>query len=172
MLSTARRWALQEHGPSHPGRQSTAPSAKPNFHFLPFLFGRARLPPRARLSYFPEPRRVAGFSTFIWSCGPRGSRAVTAGGWVPPRPILPLGSRGPELRSEARVPAGIDAQGEERFLAARLSGALRLGSFPAPAASPSLPGPEPGLEEAAREGARARRHAPARLSAPRPLPPP
>ncbi|XP_073090160.1 dedicator of cytokinesis protein 7 isoform X11 [Manis javanica] len=63
-------------------------------------------------------------------------------------------------RSQAGAPAGTDALGEERFLAACLSGALRQGSFPARAASLSLPGPELGLAEAAREGARARSHAP------------
>lgn len=60
---------------------------------------------------------------------------------------------------------------EERFLAARLSGVLRQGWFPAPAASPSLPSPELGLAEAAREGAsaeaRARRAPPARAPRPR-----
>lgn len=173
MLSTAGRWALQEHGPSHPGRQSTAPSAKPNFHFLPFLFGRARLPPRARLSYFPEPRQVAGLSL-------RPSDHVAPAAAVQSRPAAgslhaPFFLLAPAGRScvlKTRLPPGLTRWGEERFLAARLSGALRLGSFPAPAASPSLPGPERGLEEAAREGARARRHAPACPSARRPLPPP
>lgn len=91
------------------------------------------------------------------SCGPSAKAGVS----FPPSPILPLGSRPPQRRWEAWVPAGIDALGEERFLAARLSGALRQGSFPAPAASPSLPSSGLGLAEAAREGARARRLAPA-----------
>lgn len=163
MLSAARDGRCRNTDPAIPGGRALSAPAKPIFHFLPFFFGSAGLPPRSRLSHFPASLASLWLlSVSSQSCGPRGSQATKAGGSVPPRPILPLRSLPSQLRSEARVPVGIDALGEERFLAARLSGALRPGSFPAPAASPSLPGPERGLAEAAREGAQARGHAPAR----------
>ena len=158
---------LQERGPSHPGLQSTAALAKPIFHFLPFLFGRARLPPpRARLSYsLASPGRWP-LSSF--SLRPLGHAGPAAAGRPEPAarslhaPVFLFASVARSCVPKAGFPRGLTRWGEERFLAARLSGALRPGSFPAPAASPSLPGPEQGLAEAAREGARVRRHAPAR----------
>lgn len=151
MLLRARRWALQELEPSHPGRSEHSPARQKSiFHFLLFLLGKGPLRP-------PLPAwSLAQSGSSLCSVGRAGhsSKAARAGLSVPPRPRLPS-------VPEVGAPAGFDTLGEERFLAALLSGALRQGSFPAPAASPSLPSPELGLAEAASEGAGARRHAPA-----------
>lgn len=60
MFSTAGRWALQEHGPSHPGGRAQPPRPSLTSISFPSFLGEPGSPPRARLSYFPEPRQVAG----------------------------------------------------------------------------------------------------------------
>lgn len=144
MLLIGRRWALLE-SPSRPGPRSTSPQRSPASISFPSFSGAASLPPPGR-------RPQSGFSVPQVVRPPqRGGRCRVSAPHAPSSPQVP----------EAGAPGGIAALGEERFLGAPLSGALRQGSFPAPAASPSLPSPEPGLAEAASEGARARRHAPA-----------
>ncbi|XP_044920577.1 dedicator of cytokinesis protein 7 isoform X4 [Mustela putorius furo] len=109
---TQPSWA-SEHSP---------PSPKTIFHFLPFLFGKAKLPP-------PSPTRsVILFSCLAKSLAPawlfsvsfrlseRGSEAARTGVSLPPRPILPPGSSRPQLRTEARAPAGLTRRGRSGFL--------------------------------------------------------
>lgn len=149
--------------PSRAAEHNT-PSAKSSFHFLPFLFEKE--PPRPAP---PAPTPLGRWSQSSFSLRPRWARGPQQGGgqvrgrhpppptphsspWFPPAAAA-FGSR--------HSRGGGLKRGEKRFLIALLSGALRQGSFPAPAASPSLPSPELGLAEAAREGARAGRHAPA-----------
>ncbi|XP_026914807.1 dedicator of cytokinesis protein 7 isoform X6 [Acinonyx jubatus] len=125
----------EEQEPSHPGRQSTAPLGKTHLPFPLLPFRENQAPPTRSVIFFScLTKSLASLwllCVFSRSCGPRSSEAAGTGVSLPPRPILPSGSNRPQLRSEARAPAGIDALGEEQFLAARLSGALRQGSFPA-----------------------------------------
>lgn len=72
MLSTAGRWALQEHGPSAGRLETTAP--RPSLTSISFpSFWESWAPPRARLSYFPETlaRSLASLCVLLIMWAPR-----------------------------------------------------------------------------------------------------
>ena len=109
---TRPSWAA-EHSPP---RQNPSSISSPSFSGKPS----SPSAPHAFCNFIFLPRQVAGPSlaafcvlSFVWT---RGSEAARTSFSLPPRPILPLGSKRPQLRSEARLPRGLKLWGRSGFL--------------------------------------------------------
>lgn len=100
--------------PSFSGKPSS-PHAFCNLLFLPHQVAGPSLAALCVLSVVRAPRQRSGRDWRLPPSTPHSSP------WLRPAAAA----------FRTRAPAGINTQGEERFLAARLSGALRQGSFPA-----------------------------------------